>query len=413
MSAILSLWYLLATLGAALLYRLLAPRIGRTGRSALLAAISAGILWQFLSLSIYLPYLVLFAATIIGVASAMRGAHDRLKPWLLPLGVAAVTATMLAFKYPHFTTWVLGPVPSITAFSAIEWLGLSYFSFRAVDLLLVARSPLTKGFRAVDGIAYLLFFPPFVSGPINRFANFVKDMDHGPRPLERASLRMAAFRFSWGVVKVVALSRLAWYWSLPVLPLDLANIEPGRALLGLYAYFAYIYFEFSGYCDIVIVIGMLFGIRVPENFILPLTARNIQDFWNRWHISLSQWCRDHIFFPLMRILGLNLPGIPMLAVSSLSITATFVFIGVWHGDSINWVVYGLYHGLGLSIWMVWREGLACLPDSVMDRWDASNVVRGCSTFLTLNFVIWGLVLTLPAEQARQFLALLVKATSLS
>ncbi|MBX9635839.1 MAG: hypothetical protein K2X44_12730, partial [Magnetospirillum sp.] len=309
------------------------------------------------------------------------------------LGIAGLAGTMLVFKYPHLTGMLVGVHDTLLNLSAIEWIGLSYTTFRAMDLLLHVRSSRTASFRPVDGLAYLTFFPPFIAGPINRFAPFVKDQDGGQKPLPHAELRGLILRFSVGVIKIVLLSRLAWYWSIPGLPADLDGVSRGQAVLGMYAYFVYVYFEFSGYTDIVIVLARLFGVTVPENFRSPLLAANIQDFWNRWQISLSQWCRDHIFYALVRRLAQGNPRLPTLAASMISILATFLFIGSWHGDSLNWVLYGLYHGIGLAGWMLWRQWLKRVP-AFADYLDTSAMWRVASTALTFNFVTWGLLLSL-------------------
>jgi len=165
-------------------------------------------------------------------------------------------------------------------------------------------------------------------------------------------------------------------------------------LLGLYCQFAYIYFDFSGYTDVAIASGRLFGIRLPENFNFPFLSRNLQDFWNRWHISFAQWFRDYIYFVLLRWLRVNARGLQDLSANVATIFVTFFLMGAWHGDALNWLLYGIYHGAGMSALIVVRR---VTPPALSARMLESTALRALSILATVSFVSVGLLLTYPMK----------------
>jgi D-alanyl-lipoteichoic acid acyltransferase DltB (MBOAT superfamily) len=143
------------------------------------------------------------------------------------------------------------------------------------------------------GLSFLIFFPAFISGPIQRYSAYVKDQLQPWRPMTIARLRADLIRISLGVIKILLLAK--WAYANSILNYDLHAGEPasGLALAGsLYFYYLYIYFDFSGYCDAAIALADCLEVRLPENFRFPFLASSPQDFWNRWHITLSHWVRD-------------------------------------------------------------------------------------------------------------------------
>ena len=216
-------------------------------------------------------------------------------------------------------------------------------------------------------------------------------------------MRRNLLRISIGIIKILFLSKLAYANS--IIATEFQIIQPVDALLltcSVYAYFFYIYFEFSGYCDVAISIADFFGINVPENFEFPFLASNIQDFWNRWHISLSQWMRDHVFFPLTIYLTTR-QIIPKLAVSCFSIFVTFFLIGIWHGNSLNWALYGVYHGTGLVIYMLYNQVLKTRFPNLFEKLSDNTSYKFICLLVTFNFVAWGFLLTLDLQKAKNLL----------
>jgi D-alanyl-lipoteichoic acid acyltransferase DltB (MBOAT superfamily) len=311
---------------------------------------------------------------------------------------------LVIFKYPSYTNLFFGKQVFIEYLSTLEWIGLSYLTFRAIDFLIFQNSNRVKTFNLLSIFSYFTFFAPFISGPINRFAPFLKEESQKPIPLDFVRTRNNLLRISIGIIKILFLSKLAYANS--IIAPEFQHIQPVPwwiLTLSIYAYFFYIYFEFSGYCDVAIAIADFFGITVPENFMYPMFASNIQEFWNRWHISLSYWMRDHFFFPLLMALSSRIKFLPKILLSCICIFFTFILIGAWHGDKLHWVLYGAYHGLGLALYLLFNDTLTNRIPTLGERLRVNLIYRATCIFLTFNFVAWGLLLTLDFKDAKSVL----------
>jgi len=212
-------------------------------------------------------------------------------------------------------------------------LGISFFTFKCISYLIdTYRKPelAQKNFAKV--LLYLSFFPHVVSGPISRFDDF-DDCWNAP---ERHAAAPGLRRFIVGLAKKVLLAATLG----KVADAAFATDAPSAAFawLGAAAYMLQIYFDFSGYSDMAIGLGGVFGFSGPENFNAPYCAVSISDFWRRWHMSLSFWFRDYLYIPL----GGNRCGKLRAAVNKIIV---FTLCGLWHGASWSFVVWGLWHGL--------------------------------------------------------------------
>lgn len=256
-------------------------------------------------------------------------------------------------------------------------IGLSYILFRVLHLIIDCREgTIEKPPTIREFFTYILFFLTFVSGPINRFDAFREDLDEKPAPLDKTEIAEALQRIVIGVLKVFVVSVCAFQISLN-LPLtigvdptgigahtlvhpailDWFSIQGGdpalrlsvRYLLRCFAFLAYMYFNFSGYMDIVIGIGRILGFRIPENFNHPFGAGNFLEFWSRWHITLSDWFRTYLFNPLLKTLASatsSRSAAPYLAVPAFFVT--FFVMGIWHGTTAAFVIYGVMLASGVS-----------------------------------------------------------------
>lgn len=284
--------------------------------------------------------------------------------------VAAVIVTIVAFKWGV----TLGDVAA-----GLVPLGLSYYGLRILHVVFEwSRGQLLR----VDSgclIRYLLFFPTQIAGPINRYPDFARDSRR--RRWDTGLFTAGLERVLYGSVKIVVLAnylvngKMATYMT--TIPADgwLA------AYLGCCQYGLNLYLQFAGYSDIAIGIAMLVGFRVSENFNRPFVAVNIHDFWDRWHITLSHWCRDYVFQPVAAF----------TRSPHLGVIAGMLVLGLWHELSWRYVLWGVYHGLGLVVWrrfQTWRTSI---------RLDLSPTLRPIATlaswFLTMNFVILSFALT--------------------
>lgn len=223
-------------------------------------------------------------------------------------------------------------------------LGVSFFTFEFVHYLtdvykgkISHPEPLPALRKRIsDFFLFALFFPTLLAGPIKRYQQFHNDS----QPAQRDMLAQGLWRILCGLLKKVLIAD-----SLATITLRLKAPElvtPTGLWLAMYAYAGQIYADFSGYSDVAIGVSLLLGYRIPENFNYPYLAKSLQDFWRRWHISLSSWIRDYLFIPLG---GSHVP--PWRAFVNLILV--MALCGLWHGPAGHFVVWGIWHGAGLGI----------------------------------------------------------------
>jgi D-alanyl-lipoteichoic acid acyltransferase DltB (MBOAT superfamily) len=203
-------------------------------------------------------------------------------------------------------------------------------------------------------LVYVLFFPALLVGPIDRLPRFLKDLRKTDRQFSWTFIVVGLTRIAIGVLKkfVVADILLA--------PLALGVISPlpynaTNAWTQVLAYSLYILFDFSGYIDIAIGIGIMLGFTLPENFDSPYSKINITRFWQAWHITLSNWLRTYIFFPLSgRMMRTKLRKHPNVIIFVAQMT-TMVSVGLWHGITMNFFLWGVWHGVGLFLHKLYSD----------------------------------------------------------
>jgi alginate O-acetyltransferase complex protein AlgI len=265
--------------------------------------------------------------------------------------ISLCVATLIAYKYSSFIAIdivgaILPGVGSATR-TAVQSiipatipLGISFFTFEFVHYLTDVRRGARPIMRARDFLAFALFWPTMVAGPIRRYQQFLPALHQG---LARPSSQDATI----GLVRVAI--GLAKKWAADNLTGWIDFVEPQFLLqdrlwrwVFVAALAARILLDFSGYSDMAIGFARMMGITVPENFNWPYLARSPIEFWQRWHISLSQWIRDYIYIPL----GGSRLGLSRRVVNALTAMA---LCGLWHGAAWNFAMWGLYHGAGLAL----------------------------------------------------------------
>ncbi len=240
-------------------------------------------------------------------------------------------------------------------------LGLSYIFFRVLHLVIEAGAPSpARNIRFDHYLAYTLNFTTFISGPIQRFSEFDQQIGQTtPLPLNAAVIgrqierivvgffKVNVLALLFNMVQVDALAELARAGS------DLDKVFAAWKLLVCFPFF--LYCNFSGYIDIVIAISRLMGVQLPENFDRPFSATSFIDFWNRWHITLSTWLKTYVYNPLLMTLMRSFPH-PSLeqAFGILCFFITFFLIGIWHGRTSEFAVFGLLQGGGVAINKLWQ-----------------------------------------------------------
>jgi alginate O-acetyltransferase complex protein AlgI len=322
-------------------------------------------------------YLPLIVALVLGVyvLSQPRSA------WIAVAGVAAVLCYFKAGAGPSG----LAPVGMMISPSAAALipLGLSFLVFELMHFAIERRRGRIGDTPLVDLAAFAFFFPCRIAGPIKRFPDFKQAVLRAEASVD--NIYAGLVRIALGLVKKLALA--------DVLALTVAEASyaqtPAHVWKVVLAYSLQIFFDFSAYSDIAIGVSRVLGIRVPENFRWPYLSANIQEFWSRWHMSLSSWVRDYVFLPLgQESFRTRLRRRP-LVIAALSYGVSFLIIGAWHGLASNYLVWGLYHGALLTGYHGWR---ASMPRVVWtSRLYRSPVSRAAGTVITFGLVSVGWV----------------------
>jgi alginate O-acetyltransferase complex protein AlgI len=272
---------------------------------------------------------------------------------LLAIAVGVNLAVLGIFKYANFFSdnvnamfLALGVHPLVVPRVLLP-IGISFFTFHAISYVVdVYRRDAAAQKSPVHAALYLLLFPQLIAGPIIRYREIASQLAR--RRVTLDDFASGVQRFVIGLGKKVLIANIVAGPADQIFALHPADLDAARAWIGIVCYTLQIYFDFSGYSDMAIGLGRMFGFRFPENFRWPYIADTVQEFWRRWHISLSSWFRDYLYVPL----GGNRVS-PGRVYRNLVIV--FFLCGLWHGASWNFVVWGLFHGAFLA---TERVGLA-------------------------------------------------------
>jgi alginate O-acetyltransferase complex protein AlgI len=271
--------------------------------------------------------------------------HDKAKAlFYLKFSIVANLGFLFLFKYADFFVEQVNNISSLvghpTHFPLPHMhlpLGISFFTFQTLSYSIdVYRRKVPASHNFPEFLMYVTMFPQLVAGPIVRYIHVIDQLGK-----KQFALYEGVERFVIGLAKKVIIADSAAYYADLFFNANPNHISGAGAWAGALAYTVQIYFDFSGYSDMAIGLGRILGFRFPENFNHPYRAVSLQDFWRRWHISLSTWFRDYLYIPL----GGNRKG-PVRAYINQIIV--FLLCGLWHGASWNFVFWGMYHGLIMS-----------------------------------------------------------------
>jgi D-alanyl-lipoteichoic acid acyltransferase DltB (MBOAT superfamily) len=267
---------------------------------------------------------------------------------------------------------------------AISWLGFSYVAFRLIHTLRDRQSERLPALTLAEYVNYVIFFPAFAAGPIDRVERFILEL-RNPVALAEQDWVQAGTRLFVGLFKKFILAD-----ALTLIPLNDVLVgqvrSPAWIWFLIYAYSLRIYFDFSGYIDIAIGLARIMGIRLPENFASPYFKPNLTQFWNSWHITLTQWFRAYLFNPLTRALRMRRLPVPLIIFTAQF--STMIVIGLWHGVTWGFFFWGLWHGAGLFIQNRWSEWIQSRMEFPLPP-RRQLVLNAIGIFLTFNFVSLG------------------------
>jgi alginate O-acetyltransferase complex protein AlgI len=269
------------------------------------------------------------------------------------VGIIQSILILVAFKYWNFLTGLIFGAP---ATNPVFWpgaflpIGISFFTFEFIHYAADRYRGTTPAGRFQEYLAFILFYPTMVAGPIKRYQDFLPQLIQ-PSLDWTTDWQRGITRILCGLVKKIAIADVLSALTDNLHHETIASADRRILPLWLLAYAFKIYFDFSGYSDIAIGSARLFGIRVPENFNWPYLSTNIIEFWRRWHISLYRWLVDYVYIPL---------GGSRAAPTRIyrNVMLTILVAGIWHGAGLHYVLFGMYHGLlvcGYRFWTAWRR----------------------------------------------------------
>lgn len=344
-------------------------------RLLLLASLGLG----FHALAGWKPVLVVLALAALNHFAAR---HSDETLWTR-ITIIAHVAALIFYKYADFALGMAADALGLAGFNVtvprfefIVPLGLSFFTFQTVAYAVdVARRNVEPARNFLEYLGFIAFFPAIQAGPISRGSQLLPQL-RTFSPIDAETGGRALFLIAWGCLKKIAIADyLAINFTQRVFdfPERFSSVE---VLVAIYGYAAQIYCDFSGYTDIAIGSALLLGIRLPENFRLPYSATDLADFWRRWHISLSNWLRDYVFFT---IAGKRLRNINRLYVATV---VTMLIGGFWHGATWNFIIWGAWHGFGLLC-------LRLLERRKIDLFSRFPLPDAFRLFCTFHFVCAG------------------------
>ncbi len=293
------------------------------------------------------------AAAIDRAHADAAGPSSDLPKTLLVAGVTVNILVLGVVKYASFFagnfgtfSLALGKQPIGTR--VLLPLGISFLTLHAISYLADVYRRDGRAQTLADAALYLAYFPPLIAGPVVRYRDFAHQISH--RPVGAGNFVYGVRRLVIGLCKKLLIADVVGVMADRVFEMPVDLVGAGTAWFGLLCFTLQIYFALSGYSDMAIGLGRMFGFRLPENFRWPYVAETVQEFWRRWMISLSAWSRDYLYLPI---------GSDNITADRLfrhvGVVAVFALCGLWHGTTWNLVIWGLYHGAFIALE---RAGLA-------------------------------------------------------
>lgn len=321
--------------------------------------------WELVAFAVF----VIYALTLIGSYHRLRQRSGR-KAWVYRIFLVLALMPLVAFKLTPFLHIDL-----------VGFLGISYITFKVLQILIETYDGVIKEFRLFETIAFLLFFAPLSAGPIDRSRRFSEDFNK--RIIRSDYLEL----FGTGLKKlmlglfykfVVAGQLSGWVMAFS------GRFDFPSLLAYIYLYGLNLFFDFAGYSLMAVGLSYMFAIRIPDNFKLPFISIDIKDFWNRWHITLSHWFRDFVFSRIMMSILRKKLFKSRLTGASIAMITNMALMGIWHGVSTSYIIYGIYHGVLIAVTEIYQK-----KSRFHLRYKDTRPYRLLSWFVTMNAVFLG------------------------
>lgn len=331
-------------------------------------------------------------AFLLFVALATAGAYAMLSSWKSGRRSMAVYRISLAATLVPLVVYKVSAAVDAPGF--LGFIGISYLTFRAVQVVVEIRDGLIEDLPLADYLYFLTFFATITSGPIDRSRRFLEDANTALAPAAYRDLATrGVLMLLAGAVMQLALATMVHGFTDPW-AVNGALAMPNILALGLpwgvgslvraYGYAVYLYLDFAGYSLMAAGACYLFGIQCPTNFNAPWRALDLKDFWNRWHITLSTWLRDFVFMRFVRGLTRRHVFKKRLTTACCGYVVNMFLMGMWHGLTPDYLLYGLYHGVLLAATEAYQKRCPFYKRNKGKRW-----YKVLSWFVTMNLVIIG------------------------
>jgi alginate O-acetyltransferase complex protein AlgI len=269
---------------------------------------------------------------------------------ILVAGIVGNLGVLILYKsFAAYSPAVLVDLfKKILPFFVEKWLldlvfpiGLSYITFQVISYLVdVYKNTCASEKNFLHFSIYILFFPKILSGPITLYRSFADQLSNPSFDIQNVANGLR--RFALGLAKKVLIADHLAKMVNAAFGLETPNFSPGIAWLVLIGFALQIYFDFSGYIDMAIGLGQVLGFHLPENFNFPYISRSVGEFWRRWHMTLSAWFREYVFYPLER------KRLPILG-QQINIMIVFLLTGLWHGLTLPYIIWGMTHGVAIAL----------------------------------------------------------------
>lgn len=319
------------------------------------------------------PVMVLLMVASIIVNWLVGYGIDRFeaqKKWILLLGIVFDLGALGYYKYAGFFAKVVNDVTGSSLLQVKQIalpIGISFFTFQAMSYIVDVYRKDTEASKSPINVAlYISFFPQLIAGPIVRYHDINEQIK--ARSITSEKVATGFRRFVYGLGKKVLISNVLGACADTLYGYDLSQTGTLMAWIGALMYTFQIYYDFSGYSDMAIGLGKMFGFDIQENFNYPYLSKSLSEFWRRWHISLGQWFREYVYIPL----GGNRKGV---AWTYINLAIVFFLTGLWHGANYTFIVWGIFHGF---FRLIERAGL----EKSLQK---SKVLSHVYLFLLVNF----------------------------